>query len=297
MMDWDKLRVFHAVAQAGSFTHAGEALGLSPSSISRQIAALEESLHVSLFHRHARGLQLTEQGNTLYEVAKDVFSKLAMAETMVSEARDKPSGPLRVTTPVGFGSTWLTERLREFIERYPDIELTVVVSEDELDISMREADVAVRIGKPQQPDLVQRKLITMSQAAFAAPDYLRRHGTPHALRDLDQHQLIAYDETLHLPFSNMNWLLDAGRRDGVRRRPVLRVNNIYGIFRAAASGLGIASLPGYMARANSDLVPVLPDSHGPEFDLYLAYPEELRNSKRIGVFRDFIVQKIGEMRN
>ena len=297
MMDWDKLRVFHAVAQAGSFTHAGDALSLSPSSISRQIAALEESLGAPLFHRHARGLQLTEQGETLYDVAKDVFAKLAMAETLVSEARDKPTGPLRINTTVGFGSTWLTERLREFIERYPDIQVTIVVSEDELDISMREADVAIRIGKPKQPDLVQRRLITMGQGAYASPDYLRRHGTPHNLRDLDGHQLIAYDETLHPPFSNMNWLLDAGRRDGSKRRPVLRVNNIYGIFRAAASGLGIASLPAYMARATRDLVPVLPEVEGPQFEMFLVYPEELRNSKRIGVFRDFIVHKIGEMRN
>jgi len=296
MMDWDKLRVFHAVAQAGSFTHAGEALGLSPSSISRQIATLEESLGVTLFHRHARGLQLTEQGETLYDVAKEVFTRLAMAETMVSEARDRPSGPLRITTTIAFGSAWLTERLREFIERYPDIQVTIIVSEDELDISMREADVAIRIGKPQQPDLVQRKLIAMTHGLYASPDYLRRHGTPHNFKDLDNHQLIGYDETLHPPFSNVNWLLEAGRRDGVKRRPVLRVNNIYGIFRAATSGVGIASLPAYMGRATRDLVPVLPEAEGPEFEMYLVYPEELRNSKRIGVFRDFIVHKIGEMR-
>jgi len=221
-MDWDKLRVFHAVAQAGSFTHAGEALGLSPSSISRQIAALEESLSVTLFHRHARGLQLTEQGETLYEVAKDVFSRLAMAETLVSEARDRPSGPLRITTAVAFGSTWLTERIREFIERYPEIQVTIMVSEDELDISMREADVAIRIGKPKQPDLVQRKLISMTHGLYASPDYLRRHGTPHNFRDLDNHQLIAYDETLHPPFSNINWLLEAGRRLLPSRRPASR---------------------------------------------------------------------------
>ena len=295
-MDWDKLRVFHAVAQAGSFTHAGEALGLSPSSISRQIAALEESLSVTLFHRHARGLQLTEQGETLYEVAKDVFSRLAMAETLVSEARDRPSGPLRITTAVAFGSTWLTERIREFIERYPEIQVTIMVSEDELDISMREADVAIRIGKPKQPDLVQRKLISMTHGLYAAPDYLRCHGTPHNFRDLDNHQLIAYDETLHPPFSNINWLLEAGRRDGTKRRPVLRVNNMYGIFRAATSGVGIASLPAYMGRATKDLVPVLPELEGPAFEMYLVYPEELRNSKRIGVFRDFIVNKFSEMR-
>ena len=295
-MDWDKLRVFHAVAQAGSFTHAGDSLSLSPSSVSRQIAALEETLNVSLFHRHARGLQLTEQGEALYDTAKEVFAKLALAEAMVSESRDKPSGPLRITTPVGFGSTWLVERMREFIERYPDIHVTMVVSEDELDVSMGEADVAVRIGRPNQPDLVQRKLITMSHAAYATPDYLRRHGTPRSVRDLDEHQLIGYDETLHPPFTDINWILAVGRRDGSKRSPVLRVNNVYGIYRATMSGLGIASLPEYMARGTRELVPVLPEVQGPQFDMYLVYPEELRNSKRIGVFRDFIVRKIAEMR-
>jgi DNA-binding transcriptional LysR family regulator len=295
-MDWDKLRVFHAVAQAGSFTHAGESLSLSPSSVSRQIAALEETLNVSLFHRHARGLQLTEQGEALYDTAKEVFAKLALAEAMVSESRDKPSGPLRITTPVGFGSTWLVERMREFIERYPDIHVTMVVSEDELDVSMGEADVAVRIGRPNQPDLVQRKLITMSHAAYATPDYLRRHGTPRSVRDLDEHQLIGYDETLHPPFTDINWILAVGRRDGSKRSPVLRVNNVYGIYRATMSGLGIASLPEYMTRGTRELVPVLPEVQGPQFDMYLVYPEELRNSKRIGVFRDFIVRKIAEMR-
>ncbi|MGB0631993.1 MAG: LysR family transcriptional regulator, partial [Alphaproteobacteria bacterium] len=126
-MDWDKLRVFHAVAEAGSFTHAGEILNLSQSSVSRQVSSLEQSLNVPLFHRHARGLKLTETGETLYATARDVFAKVAIAESLVSESRDKPQGPLRITTTVAFGSIWLTERLKEFIEHYPDIQVTLIV--------------------------------------------------------------------------------------------------------------------------------------------------------------------------
>ena len=118
-MDWDKLRVFHAVAEAGSFTHAGEALNLSQSAVSRQISALEESLSVPLFHRHARGLILTEQGDLLYRTAREVFSKLAMTEAMLTESKDRPKGPLKVTTTVAFGSSWLTPRMREFLVLYP----------------------------------------------------------------------------------------------------------------------------------------------------------------------------------
>src|SRR5277367_6558034 len=115
-MDWDKLRIFYAVAEAGSFTHAGDALNLSQSAISRQISALEDSLKVVLFHRHARGLILTEQGEVLYHTARDVFSKLAMTEAQLSESRERPQGPLKVTTTVAFGTLWLAPRIREFLE-------------------------------------------------------------------------------------------------------------------------------------------------------------------------------------
>ncbi len=291
-MDWDKLRVFHAVAEAGSFTHAGESLNLSQSSVSRQIGALESSLNAPLFHRHARGLRLTETGETLFQTAKEVFAKLAMAEAMVSESRDRPKGPLRITTTVAFGSIWLTERLREFIETYPEISVTLVVSEDELDLLMGQADVAIRMTPPRQSDLIQRRLATMRHHAFAAPSYLNKFGTPHRLDELDRHQLIAYDETIRPPYSEINWMLAAGRDSRAPRRPVLRVNNIYGMYRAAASGLGIASLPDYLGQLARDLVPVLPEMEGPAFDIYFVYPEELRHSQRITAFRDFLVSSV-----
>jgi DNA-binding transcriptional LysR family regulator len=291
-MDWDKLRVFHAVAEAGSFTHAGEILNLSQSSVSRQVSALEQSLNVPLFHRHARGLKLTESGETLFAAAKEVYAKVAIAEALVSEARDRPQGPLRITTAVAFGSIWLTERLREFIERYPDIQVTLIVAEDELDLSMGEADVAIRMTPPTQADLVRRPLLTMHHRVFASPNYLKDHGQPAKLADLDRHRIIAYDDSFHQPFTDINWLLSAGMPEGQKREPVLRVNNIYAMLRAAASGLGIASLPDYMGQLAHDLVPILPELEGPKFDIYLVYPEELRHSQRIVVFRDFLVRSI-----
>ena len=295
-MDWDKLRIFHAVAEAGSFTHAGEILNLSQSSVSRQVSSLERSLNVPLFHRHARGLKLTETGETLYATAKDVFSKVVIAESLVSESRDKPQGPLRITTTVAFGSIWLTERLKEFIEHYPDIQVTLIVSEDELDLSMGEADVAIRMSPPTQGDLVRRPLLAMHHRVFVSPVYLKDHGTPHSIDDLDTHQIIAYDDSFHEPFTNINWLMAAGRADGNVREPVLRVNNIYAMFRAAASGLGIASLPDYMGQLAHDLVPIMPDLEGPKFDVFLVYPEELRHSQRIVVFRDFLLRSISSRR-
>jgi DNA-binding transcriptional LysR family regulator len=296
-MDWDKLRVFHAVAEAGSFTHAGEALNLSQSAVSRQISALEESLSVPLFHRHARGLILTEQGDLLYRTAREVFAKLAMTEAMLSESKDRPKGPLKVTTTVAFGSAWLTPRVREFMELYPEIELSFVVDDSELDLSMREADVAIRMTPPRQPDLVQRHLMTVRNVIFAARDYLKKYGTPQKAEDLDKHRIITYGGDSRPPVASTNWLIEVGARNGFERRPILTVNNLYAISRAVASGLGIAAIPDFMEHEMSDLVRILPELSGPENEAYFVYPEELRTSKRIAVFRDFLLRKVAEGRN
>ena len=296
-MDWDKLRVFHAVAEAGSFTHAGEALNLSQSAVSRQISALEESLSVPLFHRHARGLILTEQGELLYRTAREVFSKLAMTEAMLTESKDRPKGPLKVTTSVSFGTAWLTPRIREFMDLYPEIQVTLVVDDTELDLSMREADVAIRMSPPRQPDLVQRHLTTLRYHIYASSEYLKRFGTPQKPEDLDKHRLIVYGQDARPPVRNINWLWEAGARPGQERRPIFMVNNVYGILRAVESGLGIAALPDFMAQETGDLIRILPELAGPEVECYFVYPEELRSSKRIAVFRDFLLRKVAEGRN
>ncbi len=295
-MDWDKLRVFHAVAEAGSFTHAGEALNLSQSAVSRQISALEESLSVPLFHRHARGLILTEQGELLFRTAREVFAKLAMAEGLISESKDRPKGPLKITTTVAFGSLWLTPRIREFLDLYPEIAVTLVVDDSELDLSMREADVAIRMSPPRQPDLIQRHLVSVQVHVYASPEYIKKYGNPQRPEELDDHRIITYGEDSRPPVPGVNWLLEAGAKPGHDRRPILAVNNTYGMLRALMSGLGIASLPDFVANEETGLVRVLPDISGPPNEAYFVYPEELRASKRISVFRDFLLRKVAEGR-
>jgi len=296
-MDWDKLRVFHAVAEAGSFTHAGESLNLSQSAVSRQISALEESLSVPLFHRHARGLILTEQGELLFRTAREVFARLAMTEAMLTESKDRPRGPLKVTTTVSFGSAWLAPRIREFTDLYPEIQVSLVVDDSELDLSMREADVAIRMSPPRQPDLVQRHLMTVRYYVYASPEYLKRFGTPQKPEDLDKHRLIVYGQDARPPVRNVNWLWEAGARPGHERRPIFIVNNVNAILRGVESGLGVAALPDFMAEETANLIRVLPQVSGPEVEAYFVYPEELRSSKRIAVFRDFLVRKVAEGRN
>ena len=295
-MDWDKLRVFHAVAEAGSFTHAGESLNLSQSAVSRQISALEESLSVPLFHRHARGLILTEQGELLFRTAREVFAKLSMAEGLISESKDRPRGPLKITTTVAFGSGWLTPRLREFMELYPEIQVSLVVDDSELDLSMREADVAIRMQPPRQPDLIQRHLVSINVHVYAAAEYIKKYGMPQTAEDLDKHRIICYGEDSRPPVPNANWLLDAGARPGHERKPILTVNNYYAMLRAVLSGLGVAALPDFMANEHPSLARVIPEVTGPPTEAFFVYPEELRSSKRISVFRDFLLRKVQDAR-
>jgi DNA-binding transcriptional LysR family regulator len=291
-MDWDKLRIFHAVAEAGSFTHAGEVLHLSQSAVSRQVSALEAGLKVSLFHRHARGLKPTEQGELLYRTAHEVFAKLAMAEARITDNKDRPKGPLKVSTTVAFGSVWLTSRIKRFVNLYPEIEVSLVLADTELDLSMREADAAIRMEPPRQPDLIQKHLLNISYHVYAAPEYLEERGIPKMPQDLDAHDLIVYGDDAKPPIANLNWLLEAGIKDNKKRRPTLKVNSIYGIFRAVQSGLGIGALPDYFIREAGNLVELLPELRGPSINMYFVYPEELRRSKRIVVLRDFLVSEM-----
>ena len=293
-MDWDKLRVFHSVAEAGSFTHAGESLNLSQSAVSRQISALEESLNVPLFHRHARGLILTEQGELLFRTARDVFAKLSMTEAMLSESREHPKGPLKITTTVAFGTTWLAPRIREFLDLYPEIQLTLLVDDNELDLAMREADIAIRMSTPRQPDLIQRHLMTLRFHIFAHISYLKRKGTPKTAAELDQHDIISFTDDNRPLIAGINLLMESGSGGQSARKPVLRVNNMHAIFRAVESGLGIAVLPDYMVEGRPDVVKILPDVETPKLESYFVYAEELRQSKRIAVFRDFLVRKVSE---
>ncbi|HRK95644.1 MAG TPA: LysR family transcriptional regulator [Rhodospirillales bacterium] len=294
-MDWDKLRIFQAVAEAGSFTHAGDSLNLSQSAVSRQVGALEENLQVPLFHRHARGLVLTEQGEILFKAAREILAKLNMVEARIIESRERPQGPLKVTTTIAFGSVWLAPRLKEFLEDYPDIEVSLVLSDNELDLSMRQADIAIRLTAPTQSDLVQRRLMVLRYHVFAAPSYLQKLGMPRRPEDLDHHRLIVFGEDARPPLPNLNWLLDAGARDGTKRKAYLKVNSTYGIFRAVQSGIGIGALPHYLNQETGNLVEVLPEIRGPDVDVYFVYPDELRNSNRIAVFREFMVRKIEEL--
>jgi DNA-binding transcriptional LysR family regulator len=289
-MDWEKLKIFHVVAEAGSFTHAGETLGLSQSAVSRQISALEQELKVPLFHRHARGLILTEQGELLFRTAHEVFTKLEAARVMLTDSKEKPNGELKVTTAVGLGSFWLASRIGEFLELYPDIRIQLLLSDEELDLSMREADVAIRLRQPVQGDLIQRKLFTVHFHAYASPTYLKRNGHPRSPEQLDGHRILVLGGPVPSFYQGLNWLAEIGREAAGPRPASLLVNNAMGLRIAVEHDAGIATLPDYIAEGTG-LVQLFPERDAPTLEAYFVYPEELRAVARVQVFRDFLISK------
>jgi DNA-binding transcriptional LysR family regulator len=283
-MDWDKLRIFHASAAAGSFTHAGDALNMSQSAVSRQVSALEKDLKVALFH--------------LYRTVAEVMSKLQTAELLLSDTTTKPSGDLRVAAPVGLGSVWVTQRIREFMDLYPDIRVDLILDDEQIDIAMREADVAIWTREPDQPELIRRPLFTAKVRAMASTQYIRRFGLPETLADLETgHRIISYSgqPSQHLPA--ITWLETVGREGLEPRHAAFRVNSVVAIKHAIIAGVGIGMIPDYMTEQETDLVHVLTkvEFSKPSLPILFVYPEELKTSKKVQMLRDFLVSKARQL--
>ena len=292
-MDWDKLRIFHAAAEAGSFTHAADKLHLSQSAISRQVSSLEQDIGVKLFHRHARGLILTEQGELLYEATSGMSKRLEAASARIRDSEEEVFGELRVTTAHGFGCLWLAPRLEKLYEKYPDLNIDLMLEERVLDLPMREADVAIRMKEPSQADLIRKRLMTVRMRLYATQSYLDRHGVPKTPDDMARHRLIcqgASSTQVAAGAAMVQWLFG----HGISSR--LNVNNYFGVLQCVLNNLGVGVLPNYIVETAPDLVRVLPELESAEVPVFLAYPEELRQSKRIAAFRDFVVEEIQETR-
>ncbi|MGB0261614.1 MAG: LysR family transcriptional regulator [Henriciella sp.] len=291
-MDWDKLKSFHAAAETGSLTGAGERLGISQSAVSRQIAALEEKLGISLFQRHARGLVLTDSGVTLHQSTMEMEVAAKSAAAALQDQSELAQGDLIVTAPVAFGSTWLVPRLREFARQNPDLCIDLRLDDGEhYDLLKLEAECAIRLWAADKADLIQRKLATLGTNLYGSAEYLAKHGVPQTPADLDDHRIIAYGDA-DSPIDAMSYAQRIGRDDDRPRKAALTVNNVPAMARAVESGLGIADLPDYMLATMPDLVRVLEDYSGPSFELYFVYPSDLRRSKRIATFRDFLTSEV-----
>ena len=288
-MDWDKLRIFHAVADAGSLTHAGDALHLSQSAVSRQIRALEESLGTTLFHRHARGLILTEQGELLFDATSTMAKKLDSAAARIRDSEEEVFGELRVTTTVGFGTLWLAPRLVKLYERYPELKIDLLLEERVLDLPMREADVAIRMKEPAQADLIRKRLLNIRMRLYATSEYLARSGRPESLADLRDHRLICQNPATPQVSAGAHLVQQILSNEV---HSTLTVNNYFGVLQGVLNHIGIGVLPDYLTVDFPGLERVLPDIESVEVPVFLAYPEELRQSRRVTAFRDFVQEEI-----
>ena len=288
-MDWDKLRIFHAVADAGSLTHAGDTLHLSQSAVSRQIRALEESLNTTLFHRHARGLILTEQGELLFDATKSMNKRLEAASVRIRDSEEEVFGELRVTTTTGFGTLWLAPRLPKLYEQYPDLKIALKLEARVLDLPMREADVAISMKEPSQADLIRKRLMSVRMRLYASQEYLDKNGQINDITEISKHRLIC---------QSLNSIQVAAGATLVQHLMtydipnLFTVNNYFGVLQGILNSIGVGVLPDYVTEDFPDLVRVLPDLESGEVPVFLAYPEELRQSKRISAFRDFVQEEI-----
>lgn len=288
-MDWDKLRIFHAVADAGSLTHAGDQLHLSQSAVSRQVRALEESLNATLFHRHARGLILTEQGELLFDATRAMLKRLDAATARIRDSEEEVFGELRVTTTTGFGTLWLAPRLPKLYEKYPDLKIDLMLEERVLDLPMREADVAIRMKEPSQADLIRKRLMSVRMRLYATESYLKTHPPLETLEDLSNHRLICQSPNSFQVAAGATLVQHLLTYD---IPSLLTVNNYFGTLQAVLANLGVGVLPDYVTEDFDGLQRVLPDVESGEVPVFLAYPEELRQSKRVAAFRDFVQEEI-----
>ena len=293
-MDWDKLKIFHTVAEASSFTKAATILNLSQSAISRQIQSLEKDLKIQLFERHARGLVLTDNGKYLFQTAHEVISKLKEVETTLGDEKNKLNGKLTVTTVVSFGTTWLTPRIQEFMTLHPDIEIELIFDDKELDLSTRQADIGIWMRRPKQLNYIQKKLIDLHYHVYGSNKYLEKHGYPKNVNDLNKHKFITYGRGAPSPVFNPDWALKLGAKENQKRKPVMKVNSVYGLLLAAQSGVGLAALPDYITINQPNLIKVLPEIEGPLTEAHFVFPASLKNVARVTAFRNFIFSKVSE---
>ena len=296
-MDWDKLKIFHAVAEAGSFTNATINLNLSQSAISRQIQSLEQDLKVQLFERHARGLTLTENGEYLFKTAHDVISKLKEVESTLGDQKNKPTGKLTITTVRSFGTHWLTPRIQEFMTLNPEIEIELIFDDKELDLSTRQADIGIFMRRPKQLNYIQKKLVDIKYYIYGSNKYLEKYGMPKTINDLNKHKLISFGKGAPSPVYDPDWALKLGIKDGKKRKPVMKVNSVMGLLLAVESGVGLAALPEYLVFNSNKIIKVLPSSEGPITEAHFVYPQSLKNTARITAFRNFLFSKIGDWKS
>lgn len=284
-------RMFIAVMETGSFTAAAQRLSTSHGQASKLITRLERELAVSLFNRSTRSLKATEVGQAYYERIRPLLAEYDALNDDVLNASKTPSGLLRVSAPVTFGSTQLTEHLITFARRYPDIELDISFADRLVNIVNEGFDLTLRIGKLSDSSLIARKLCDIRIVTIASPDYLQQRGTPSHWSQLSDHHCIVdtnFRDPLAWSFQDENSQLQV---QAIRGR--MKFSNAEVCLRAAIEGLGIARLPTFVAGdalQKGTVISVLSEYEAPPLGLYVVYPPAKYLTRRSRVLIDFLAE-------
>lgn len=288
-MEWDDIRFFHAVAEAGSLSRAARRLNVSQPTVGRRIRILEDRLEAQLFHRLASGFVLTDAGQCIYEKAVEMAGAARCISDRVSGTRSRAEGRICLTTAEGLGQSWLVPKLMSLSRSHPDLEVNLTLSNIKLDIAGGEADLALRMGDPLDENLVGRQIGAVPFQLYASPGYLETFGTPTALGDLGAHRIIEWGGAI----SNVPQARHL-REIGASAQPSVTLDSIYAQKAAAEAGMGLAALPPYLAEGAPDLQRVLADRFCVFVPVWLLTRADLRHTIRVGVVRAFLADAARE---
>ncbi|MCE7997527.1 MAG: LysR family transcriptional regulator [Rhodobiaceae bacterium] len=283
----DHIRTFHVVAKCGSLLAASRQLGLTQPTVGRHIDLLEESLGISLFTRGREGMRLTPKGSDLLCAAHEMMDTATEFERVAAGLEDRIEGTVRISANEIFGTLLLPGLLAPFISDHPEIEVELDVSNQVSNLLQRDADIAIRLFRPDQNDLIARKIVDLPLGLFAHQSYLARNPAPQKAAHLRDHVLVGQDRN--------TGLIRAYEAAGVALRTNdfgFRCDNDIAEINAVRAGIGIGPLHMGMASHLSDVTQILPDIAVPPLELWLACHADVRHNKRIRVVMDFLAEQL-----
>lgn len=288
--NWNDLKSFLAVARTGKLTTAARSLGADHATVSRRLVSLEEAMHVRLFERHPTGYSLTAQGERLLPLAESMESTALAAYAELANSNMSVSGAVRIGSPDGFGSYFLAPRIGDLCRQHPALEVQLIAMPRIFSLSKREADIAIGLARPQEGRLSARKLTDYHLKLYASRTYLETASEIRDSGNLAKHKFVGYiDDLLYAP--ELDYLSAVGTID-----PQLKSTNLIAQLKATVAGAGLCILPYFIAKAEPQLVPVLPDEVMLTRSFWLIIHEDLRRLARISATADFIVDAVYKAR-
>ncbi|PSW63086.1 LysR family transcriptional regulator [Photobacterium kishitanii] len=288
MFLWEGVTEFVAVAETESFTAASKRLGISTAQVSRQVSALENRLNTKLFYRTTRKVSLTEEGNVYYQHCRQVLDGLEDAERAISNLRGKPQGLIKLTAPVTYGEKYIMPLVNDFMLQYPEVEVTIDMTNRQVDLVEGSFDLAIRLGRLTSSSMMAKRLTSRTMYVCASPEYLQKFGIPHSLSELRQHNCLIgnYD---HWRFQ------ESGKEKSIRVSGTLNCNSGYGLRDAVIKGIGLAQLPDYYIDKDLEsgaIVPILTNYQEPDEGIWALYPHNRHLSPKVRMLVDYLAEQL-----